>query len=130
MKIDLDIGLFGKSLIYIGGGASILAPLMDYNPLTAIFGALGQAVFIASSYARDYGKKKKIDKPFTFWLMSVFIAATLGFVLTKYIAEFLNTEEIVFISFIVGASAQSFSFVVEALIDGLKNKLKNGGNEA
>lgn len=129
MKFDLDVALLGKSLLYIGGGASVLAPLMDYNPLTAIFGALGQAVFIASSYARDYKKKKNIEKPFTFWLMSVFIAATLGFVLTKYIAEFLNTEEIVFISFVVGASAQSFSFIIEALIDGLKNKLKNGADE-
>jgi hypothetical protein len=130
MKFDLDISLLGKSLLYIGGGASLLAPLMDYNPLTAIFGALGQAVFIAQSFTRNSLKKKKeIEKPFTFWLMSIFVAATLGFILTKYVANFLNTDQIIPVSFVIGAGAQSFPFMIEALVEGIKNKLKNGADE-
>ena len=129
MKFDLDISLLGKSLLYIGGGASVLAPLMDYNPLTAIFAALGQAVFIAQSFTRNSLKKKKVDKPLSFWMMSIFIAAILGFVLTKYVADFLKTDQIITVSFVIGAAAQSFPFVIESLVEGVKNKLKNGTDE-
>ena len=90
-------------------GASILGSgLLGYNPFHAVFGSVGQLMFMMGKYVIVTNSgKKPTNYPVVYWLVVIIMGAVLAFMCTPVLGKYVPWEQY-FLAFLVGALAQNF----------------------
>lgn len=98
--------------------------LLGYNPLHAVFGSLGQIIFLMGNYVVAINKKEKAPSyPTAYWIVVISMGAIIAFMAVPQLIKYFSIEQYL-LSFLVGALAQKFVDVLNGLY---KKYTKNEG---
>jgi hypothetical protein len=113
---DASIGMLG-----FGITSSVL---LGYNPLHAIFGSLGQILFLMGNYVMAINKGNNAPKyPVAYWIIVICMGAIVAFMAVPQLVKLIGWDQYL-LSFIVGALAQKFVDFINGLY---KKYTKNEG---
>lgn len=97
-------------------GASLLGSgLLGYNPFHAVFGSVGQLMFMMGKYVMMTNSgKKATNYPAIYWVVVIIMGAVLAFMCTPVLGKYVPWEQY-FLAFLVGALAQNFVDLINRL---------------
>jgi hypothetical protein len=82
--------------------------LLGYNPLHAVFGSLGQIIFLMANYVAYINKGEKAPSyPIIYWIAVILMGAIIAFMGVPQLVKFVGFEQYL-LAFLVGALAQKF----------------------
>ena len=92
--------------VVLAAPGTVFSMIANLNPGHAIFGAVGQVLFLCMIYMQNvYSGGKNKDYPILFFIVSICVGGALAFVLTPTISQKSGFNEL-FISSIIGFCTQ------------------------